>query len=238
MKTIALNNGIVFFFIISLLLLSFVSIPAQAQERYGQILCQEQGYICHKVLKGESWENLFPNENERAILKRINRMNTMLHKNMIIAIPSDKENMDYMKFSPFPAQIEPTGRKVVIVDPDVLAFGAYDASGQLLRWGPVAMGKNWCPDIGSGCRTKIGQFSVYREGSSSCVSTKFPIGVGGAPMPYCMFFNGGYAMHASNEVPGYHASHGCVRMFYEDAQWLNLDFVEKGTEVIIRPYEI
>ena len=47
-------------------------------------------------------------------------------------------------------------------------------------------------------------------------------------MPYCMFFHGGYALHGSNFVPDYNASHGCVRMSPDDAQWLNEDFVQEG----------
>ena len=46
------------------------------------------------------------------------------------------------------------------------------------------------------------------------------IGKGGAKMPYCMFYDGGYAIHGSYEVQGYHASHGCVRTYIEDARWL------------------
>ena len=33
----------------------------------------------------------------------------------------------------------------------------------------------------------------------------------GARMPYCMHFNGGYAMH-EGYVPPYAASHGCIRL--------------------------
>ena len=52
-----------------------------------------------------------------------------------------------------------------------------------------------------------------------------------------MFFYGGYALHASPVVPGYNDSHGCIRLFYEDAKWLNKQFIETGenkTSVIIR----
>ena len=44
------------------------------------------------------------------------------------------------------------------------------------------------------------QFSVKRKGLPSCVSSKFPLGKGGAPMPYCMFFRGGYAIHGSPRI--------------------------------------
>jgi lipoprotein-anchoring transpeptidase ErfK/SrfK len=39
-----------------------------------------------------------------------------------------------------------------------------------------------------------------------------------------MFFHRGYALHGSYDVPGYNASHGCVRMFVKDAKWLNQEF--------------
>ncbi len=40
-----------------------------------------------------------------------------------------------------------------------------------------------------------------------------------APMPYAVFFNGGYAVHGTNEVRrlGRPASHGCVRLDTENA---------------------
>lgn len=40
-----------------------------------------------------------------------------------------------------------------------------------------------------------------------------------APMPYAIFFNGGYAVHATYEVKrlGRPASHGCVRLHPKDA---------------------
>jgi lipoprotein-anchoring transpeptidase ErfK/SrfK len=40
-----------------------------------------------------------------------------------------------------------------------------------------------------------------------------------------MYFHNGFALHGSYEVPGYNASHGCVRIFVNDAKWLNQDFV-------------
>jgi len=33
-----------------------------------------------------------------------------------------------------------------------------------------------------------------------------------------MFFHGGFALHGSPSVPGYNASHGCVRLFDDDAE--------------------
>ena len=35
-----------------------------------------------------------------------------------------------------------------------------------------------------------------------------------------LYFSGGYAIHGSPSVPGYPASHGCVRITMGDARWL------------------
>ncbi len=60
-----------------------------------------------------------------------------------------------------------------------------------------------------------------------------------------MFFYRGFAIHGSNEVPGRNASHGCVRVYKEDAQWLNEEFIDlppktgtNVTKVIIQPYKV
>ena len=116
-----------------------------------------------------------------------------------------------------------------------MAFAAYSAGGRQERWGPVSGGKGWCTDIGKPCHTAIGRFKVERKQDTECISKTFPLPDGGAEMPYCMFFHRGFAMHAS-QLPGFHASHGCVRMLYNDAKWLNTEFVTvgvKGTEVIV-----
>jgi L,D-transpeptidase ErfK/SrfK len=177
---------------------------------YGQQICENTGYRCHKVVKGDSWQSLFPDEEDRLIAKKVNRMNTNLQSGMTIAIPVnlDEQVLDY---APFPHKIDGTGDKVVKVDLSDLAWGAYDEDGDLLNWGPIR-----------------GSFTVYRKQGEGCVSSKFPLGRGGAPMPYCMHFSGGYALHGSPSVPGYNASHGCVRLFTDDARWLNHNFVDVG----------
>jgi lipoprotein-anchoring transpeptidase ErfK/SrfK len=53
----------------------------------------------------------------------------------------------------------------------------------------------------------------------------------GAPMPYFMRFNGGIGMHAGI-VPGYAASHGCVRLPRRMAQ-LFFENTPVGTPVIV-----
>ena len=64
-------------------------------------------------------------------------------------------------------------------------------------------------------------------------------------MPYCMFFHHGQALHGEPQgLPGYNASHGCVRLYVNDVAWLRFDFVDppmaennfRGTKVVVMPY--
>lgn len=135
-----------------------------------------------------------------------------------------------------PQHIAQSG-KTVLVDPNVHAWGAYE-DGSLIRAGLATAGSDWCPDLGRPCHTHIGQFHVYSLGSPDCKSHIFPIPRGGAPMPYCMFFSSGQALHGSpeGEVIEGNISHGCVRMHVTDAEWLRYNFVNVGTRVIVKPY--
>ncbi len=135
-----------------------------------------------------------------------------------------------------PQKIETTDRTVV-VDPSVHAWGAYE-NGELVKAGQASAGSDWCHDLGRPCHTRVGRFRVYSLGSADCKSHIFPIPRGGAPMPYCMFFNGGQALHGvpDNEVGDGNYSHGCVRLHVADAEWLRFSFVNVGTRVIVRPY--
>jgi hypothetical protein len=143
-----------------------------------------------------------------------------------------------------PQQITAPGEKLILVDPSIHAWGAYTADGRLIRSGLASAGRNYCADIRRPCRTKTGQFRIYYLGDKSCYSTRFPIPHGGAPMPYCMYFNGNQALHGSYELGYANLSHGCVRLRVSDAEWIRYQFVEqpnsdnryRGTLVIVRPY--
>jgi L,D-transpeptidase ErfK/SrfK len=207
-------------------------------EPYRHTLCNQEGISCMQVQDEDTWYSLWPDDRERDVVMRLNRMNVRLRPGMVIAVPDNLNNVDLMDISPFSYQIDPPGRRLVIVDPKRLAWGAYDAGGRLLNWGPASGGQGYCADVGHRCHTPAGSYSVYSKRGYECRSTKFPVGRGGAPMPYCMFFNGGYALHGSSYVPGYNASHGCIRMFTDDARWLNEDFVgsPKSTRVVVYHY--
>jgi L,D-transpeptidase ErfK/SrfK len=207
----------------------------EAGDYYGGDLCAYEEFNCVKVKSSDTWVNLFPNEHERELVKRLNRMNLPVTNRSWIVVPTSFDGLTYLDLSPFPRQLEnSSGREEVIVDLSDQAFGAYDKKGQLVYWGPISGGKGYCPDTESYCATATGSFHVTRKQGLECVSSKFPLETGGgAPMPYCMHFFKGFAMHGS-VLPGKNASHGCVRMFTSDAAWLNKSFVKIGTPVTVR----
>jgi L,D-transpeptidase ErfK/SrfK len=213
--------------------------PLLYAKSFGARLCQDDPrYFCYTVKKGDTWQKLFTDPDQQDIVMRVNRVNIQLQRGSTIAIPKNLNFSDALDYSPFSKQIEPPGAKTILVslNENKLAWGAYDEAGNLEKWGPVSGGKGWCPDVKRSCNTATGKFTIHRTHGARCVSSKFPIPKGGAPMPYCMFFHGGFALHGSYEVPGYNASHGCVRMYINDAKWLNEEFVngENVTVVISR----
>jgi hypothetical protein len=209
---------------------------------YGSGLCNAAGFHCIKVESGQTWANLFPDEQQRDLVQRLNRTYNYLWVGKTLAVPNDLSHPDILNFAPFPKKIE-VSEPQIIVDQDKLAWGAFDAQGNLVKWGPVASGSTKCSDSSNSCLTLTGMFRVFNMENEKCVSDVFPIGKGGAKMPYCMFFHKGFALHGSDDIPGYRASHGCVRMFVQDAKWLNHEFVQmssdknnqKGTLVIVKP---
>lgn len=215
------------------------SSSAWSLTRYGQNLCQVPDYYCLTIKSHQNWQSLFPDAEQRDIVRRVNRMNVRLRPGMRIAIPKNLDRLTIYDVSPFPRYIDSSGEKTIYVSQKQLAWGAYDEDGELLWWGPISSGSKKC----SGCDTPSGSFRVIRKQGIECVSTAFPRRRsgehGGAPMPYCMHFFRGYALHGSYDVPGYRASHGCVRMFTEDARWINQEFIDlpgggyKGTRIII-----
>ncbi len=145
-----------------------------------------------------------------------------------------REVVDYRER--LPSSISTYGQRTILVDPNVHAWGAYNSNGQLVRAGLATAGNSWCPDIKRPCRTKSGSFRINSLGSASCKSSIYPLPRGGAPMPYCMFFNGNQGLHGSYNVVEGNQSHGCVRMRVDDAEWVRFNFANIGTRVVVRPY--
>lgn len=124
----------------------------------------------------------------------------------------------------------------VVFNPRSLQWKAINDNGKVVRTGRASGGRGYCPDIKRSCRTPTGTYNVIAKSGPSCRSSRYPVGKGGAPMPYCMFFSKYYAIHGSPDVPNRNASHGCIRVVPSDARWLNQNFVHIGTKVVVKPY--
>ena len=123
-----------------------------------------------------------------------------------------------------------------VFSPKTLKWKAINNNGKVVRSGRGSGGRHYCKDIRRSCRTPSGTYRIISKRGANCRSSRYPVGRGGAPMPYCMFFSKYYAIHGSPNVPNYNASHGCVRVKPNDARWLHKNFMHIGTKVIIKSY--
>lgn len=149
---------------------------------------------------------------------------------------SNNQEYNVADYSSLPRRIAPHGERVFIFSPRMLRWAAYDAQGYRVSGGIANGGAHHCEDLGRPCRTPRGTFRIHTKKGADCISNKFPLPDGGAPMPYCMFFNGGYAIHGSPYISGSNTSHGCIRVHTGAARWLHRHFLSRGTKVIVLPY--
>lgn len=145
-----------------------------------------------------------------AILEKLNRADV---KNLVkmgsIVVPNrwDLRELDY---SPMPSVSKWAGlhEKSLVIHQQVQAFGAYER-GKLVHWGPVSSGDQQRP-------TPSGYFHLNwkSKGRRSTVNRDWFL-----PWVFNFMNRDGIAFH-QYELPGYPASHGCVRLLGRDAQWL------------------
>jgi len=140
-----------------------------------------------------------------------------------------------------PQHVDTGNKRMVLIDPNVHAWGAYDADGSLVRAGLATAGGAVCPSDAVGesdCRTASGTFHITAIGGADCYSKKYPQPYGGGLMPFCMYFHGGQALHGSPDdiVVEDNISHGCVRMQIPEAEWMVNNFAHVGTKIVVVPY--
>ena len=139
-------------------------------------------------------------------------------------------------YTTLPRKISPQGERAFIFSPKLQRWAAYDKYGYKVAGGIGNGGADFCAETNEPCRTPVGKFRITRKKGVECESSQFPIGEGGSPMPYCMFFKAGNAIHGSPTISTVNSSHGCIRIYTKAAKWLNLNFLDKGTRVITLPY--
>jgi L,D-transpeptidase ErfK/SrfK len=222
-----------------LLLLFTPCAQANHQVRYGELLCSDRQYFCITISRGETWKKLFPDPSQRNLVQHLNRINISLRPGMTLAIPHKLDQLHFMDLTPFAKNIAAPNEKILIFDPDILAFAAYNPKGELVYWGAASGGKSWCPDTQKPCPTQAGEFYIHHTRGADCISKQFPLDKTKprAKIPYCLFFNGGVGFHGSETLPGFNDSHGCVRIFPEDSKWIYTEFMSSPRErmkVIVR----
>jgi lipoprotein-anchoring transpeptidase ErfK/SrfK len=126
-----------------------------------------------------------------------------------IVVPRSWE-VDELTYSPlpldWPAAVEHS--KYLVVHQPMQAFGAYE-SGKLVRWGPVSSGRQETP-------TPAGTYNLTWR-SRKRTSTDNDAWV---LEWYFNFINSRGVSFHQFDLPGYAASHACVRLLQRDAQWL------------------
>ncbi|MBV8801622.1 MAG: L,D-transpeptidase [Gammaproteobacteria bacterium] len=138
----------------------------------------------------------------------------------------------------FPKKRPISERNIFIFNPNKLVWAVYDKNGDRVGIGKASGGKDYCADIHASCRTVEGEYTVFRKEDKDCTSKTFPIDEGGgAPMPHCMFFYKGYAIHGSSYIPNKNVSHGCIRVSKDAAKWMNENYIHEGSLVIVESYQ-
>lgn len=174
---------------------------------------------------GEELTEKFGGDNVGTILK-LNRINSrFLKKGDIVVVPNNFDN--FQDLSPFPAKINSAENiaGLILFSQEIQAFGVYE-NGNLLRWGPISSGKE-------STKTKNGLFFTNWKSKeiASTVNEEWIL-----KWTFNLDNFDGISMH-QYELPGYPASHSCVRLFGADAKWLyywakQWKVSESGTEVL------
>lgn len=138
-----------------------------------------------------------------------------------------------LDYSPFPLQLETIAQvnKLVIFSYPIQAYAVYE-NGNLILWGPTNMGKQ-------SSKTPTGLFFCNWKGKEvrSSIDNSWIL-----KWNFNVHNTYGVGWHQYS-LPGYPASHACMRLLAEDAKWLydwadqwklkNGVLVAKGTPVII-----
>lgn len=140
-------------------------------------------------------------------LNRLDEKNSWRADTLII--PSDLQQ-DFLKFSPFAVELPilKEVKKLVYFSYPIQAFAVYE-NGKLQRWGPTSMGKK-------AAKTATGlQFTNWKSKiATSTVDSDWKL-------PYNVNIANrlGIGWH-EYDLPGFPASHSCLRLLKDDAKWL------------------
>jgi len=156
------------------------------------------------------WLRSLPSGDTLDVILALNRIDRSSLLKIDTLIMPDTIGIGIELFSPYPENIDELHaiKKILLVSYYTQAFAVYE-NGMQIRWGPGSLGKQSTP-------TPIGLFSTNWK-SKSTISTVDSSWV----MDW--YFNianfRGVSMHQYS-LPGYPASHACIRLYEKDAYWL------------------
>ncbi|WP_419868411.1 L,D-transpeptidase [Chryseobacterium sp. CT-SW4] len=149
-------------------------------------------------------------EKERYTILALNRLDSKSKWNADTLVVPTKIDTTLMAYSPFPMQLDILSnvKKLVVFSYPIQAYGVY-SNGSLVKWGPTSMGSK-------SAKTKTGlMFANWKKKLAiSTVSDEWKL-------PYNVNVHNtlGIGWHEYT-LPGYPASHSCLRLLKKDAQWL------------------
>ena len=159
----------------------------------------------------------------------INRLDVKNRWRADTLVVPDKMEKDFNAYSPFPRNISLAKdiHKLALFSYPIHAYALYE-NGNLIKWGPTSMGKKSSPTkIGLGFTNWKKKIAISTSNSEWKLRWNFNV-----------FNFQGIGWH-QYDLPGHHASHSCMRLLEEDAEWMYtwgeqwiLD--EKGTKVIAK----
>lgn len=146
---------------------------------------------------------------EILLIEKINRLDRAhFRQGYVLMLPSDFS--DSIHISPYPSKIASLVevKKILFVHRRIQAFGVYE-NGALVRWGPTSTGKKKTP-------TPPGLYYTNwkKELTRSTIDNGWEL-----PWNVNIANFEGISLHQF-DLPGYPASHSCVRLLGEDAQWI------------------
>lgn len=149
-------------------------------------------------------------EEQQTMIFLLNRLDKKNSGDADTLIIPNKFQDSFIAYSPFPARVPKLDsvQKLVVFSYPIQAYGVYE-HGVLLKWGPTSMGKK-------SAQTKRGlMFTNWKkELSTSSVNDEWKL-----PYNFNIHNTLGIGWH-QYDLPGYPASHSCLRLTLEDAKWL------------------
>lgn len=165
------------------------------------------------IKNSDSLRNLFYktfSKEQQYTIAALNRIDTdHINKRDTLIVPNEFKNA-FIDYSPFPSSLQNVQQipKLIIFSYPIQAYGVYE-HGTLVKWGPTNMGKQ-------SAQTPRGLFFTNWKGRKvkSTVDDEW-------------ILNWNFNIHNTDGVgwhqyalPGYPASHSCLRLLDADAQWL------------------